>query len=473
MATNSKMLMPAILSISLLTVMASTAVSPALSSIKEAFPDISNTSAKMVLTLPSLVMIPFSLLSGWFSTRMNKKWLVLLGMALYILFGVGGGFVQSFTQLIIVRALFGIAIGILMPLSNTLIFDLVDESKRSKMMGLAGSSNQLGGMLFLSVSGVLTGFSWRYSFGVYALALLSIVMILIWLPSMPPVKQQTSSSRGKGSAMLNWKIFALAFLAMMSSVAFFVVNTDLALYIQQEKTVFSSTVALVPDKETLMEAVQQGQVNDQLVESFNRNGVKISSDAVIKETQPGREWIIQDTQKEYRVAKEKDGLHIYSPLGTSEMAGYALSLMGLPAVIAGFILSFLLKRIGNYLMPAAALIMAVGYYTLGLADSYTMILVAVLFIGLAGGLLSPPMLLLIPKIVSSSARALGIAVMSSSILLGQFVSPLYTQAIALIFGNETFRFRFFMITVTLIVFAVLGTCFILVKSRIQGRTLNK
>ena len=86
---NNKMLMPTILSISLLTVMASTAVSPALSSIKESFAGISDTSAKLVLTLPSLIMIPFSLLSGWLSARMNKKTLVLLGMLLYLIMGVG------------------------------------------------------------------------------------------------------------------------------------------------------------------------------------------------------------------------------------------------------------------------------------------------------------------------------------------------------------------------------------------------
>jgi len=51
----------AILSISLLTVMASAAVSPALARIRQAFSGVDITLIKLALTLPSLVIIPFSL----------------------------------------------------------------------------------------------------------------------------------------------------------------------------------------------------------------------------------------------------------------------------------------------------------------------------------------------------------------------------------------------------------------------------
>ena len=89
-----------------------------------------------------------------------------------------------------------------------------------------------------------------------------------------------------------------------------------------------------------------------------------------------------------------------------------------------------------------------------------MILVSVLFIGLAGGLLSPPMMLLVPKVVQPQARALGIAVMSSSILLGQFMSPLFTQAVSLLCGDDTFRFKFYMISIVLVAFTIVGTIYI-------------
>ena len=73
----SKMLIPSILSISLLTIMAPTAVSPALAAIKEAFPDISATQAKFVLTLPTLVMMPIGLFSARLTQKIDKKKLLL------------------------------------------------------------------------------------------------------------------------------------------------------------------------------------------------------------------------------------------------------------------------------------------------------------------------------------------------------------------------------------------------------------
>ncbi|MDD3741621.1 MAG: MFS transporter, partial [Bacteroidales bacterium] len=171
---DKKMLKPAILSISLLTVMASAAISPALNEIKNAFPGISNTDVKLVLTLPSLIMIPFSLLSGWLSSRFSKKKIVFVGLAIYFIFGIGGGFAQSFNQLLLIRGCLGIAIGLLMPISSSLIFDYFEGNVRNKMMGLSGAVNQIGGMFFLVISGLLASYSWKYSFGVYSMSVVTM-----------------------------------------------------------------------------------------------------------------------------------------------------------------------------------------------------------------------------------------------------------------------------------------------------------
>ena len=149
------------------------------------------------------------------------------------------------------------------------------------------------------------------------------------------------------------------------------------------------------------------------------------------------------------------------------MAGYALSLRGIPSVIAGLILAWLLRRMKYYLVPAAALCMGLGYYLLGLSSSYAMVLIAVSLIGLAGGLITPPLILLVPRTVNSTSLTLAMAVISSSALLGQFVSPLYTQLFSVLFHNDTFRFKFFVITVTLIVLALGGLIYIITHQEKQ------
>lgn len=455
----------AILSISLLTVMAPTAVSPAISSIKDAFPNISNEAAKYVLTLPSLIMIPFSLFSGWLTNRMNVKHILYLGMILYVVLGISGGLVNNFTSLLVIRALFGISIGLLMPLSNSLIFDFISPSQRGKVLGWSGSANQFGGIMFSLASGLLAAYSWRYSFGVYIVALLPLFLVIIGLPSIPSRKKTRKENSGK--THLGPKLFILAFLSMMSSVTFFVVNTDLALFIQEEKNVFSTATPLLESREVLEKLIQQEQVNEAMIDNFSKNGITIDSSYKIKEDIPHQEWRVYNEDKEYRVEKNGNELVVLTSLGTSEMAGYALSLRGIPSVIAGLILAWLLRRMKYYLIPAAALCMGLGYYLLGLSSSYAMVLIAVSLIGLAGGLITPPLILLVPRTVNSTSLTLAMAVISSSALLGQFVSPLYTQLFSVLFHNDTFRFKFFVITVTLTVLALGGLIYIITHQEKQ------
>ena len=228
----SVMLMPAILSVSLLTIMAPTAVAPALAAIKQAFPEITETEAKLVLTLPTLMM-PIGLFAAKLTERFDKKKILLTGMVLFLVFGVGGGFVNDFRLLLAMRVLFGVGIGIMTPLSTSLIFDFVsDVNRRNKLMGIQGSVNQLGGLVFMGLSGVLANISWRYSFLCYAFVLVSLLLVIMFMPSIPPYKAQTASAAGKKK--MSWKIFPLAFFAMMIFVCFFVVNTDLALFMDHE-----------------------------------------------------------------------------------------------------------------------------------------------------------------------------------------------------------------------------------------------
>lgn len=55
---------PTILSVSMLTVMAGAAISPAIASIAGAYSNASTDVIKLVVTLPSLMVVPFALISG-------------------------------------------------------------------------------------------------------------------------------------------------------------------------------------------------------------------------------------------------------------------------------------------------------------------------------------------------------------------------------------------------------------------------
>lgn len=376
----SKMLIPSILSVSLLTIMAPTAISPALAAIKEAFPDISDTQAKLVLTLPTLVMMPIGLFSAKLTARIDKKKLLLTGMVLFLVFGVAGGLVSNFRLLLLMRVFFGLGLGIMTPLSTSLIFDFApDTGKRSKLLGIQGASNQLGGLIFMSLSGILASISWRYSFLTYAFVIVSIVLTSLFMPSIPPYKTGAASNAVKRK--MSKKIFILAFFALMIFSCYFVINTDLALFMDVE--------------------------------------------------------------------------HI----GNARECGYALSLMRIPAIVAGILLAWIMRNLKDWTMPFATVIMAAGYLVIAYADSYGILMLGCLIVGLGGGFALPPISLYLPRIVTPRQRTLGVAIIMSVAQLGQFISPYYINIFVSGGTGEALRMRFVVSAITTIVIGFLVLAF--------------
>ncbi|MBU3837090.1 MAG: MFS transporter [Candidatus Phocaeicola faecigallinarum] len=389
----SKMLIPSILSVSLLTIMAPTAISPALAAIKDAFPGISATQAKLVLTLPTLVMMPMGLLSARLTTRFDKKKLLLIGMALFLVFGVAGGFVSNFKLLLLMRVLFGLGLGIMTPLSTSLIFDFApDTNKRSKLLGIQGASNQLGGLVFMSLSGILASISWRYSFLTYAFVIVSMILTFLFMPSIPPYKADEKSVGNMKNKKMSKKILVLAFFAMMIFACYFVINTDLALFMDVER------------------------------------------------------------------------------IGDAKECGYALSLMRIPAIIAGIMLAWIMRNLKDWTMPFATLIMASGYLIIAYSHSYDILMIGCLIVGLGGGFALPPISLYLPRIVTPRQRTLGVAIIMSVAQLGQFISPYYINIFVNGSTGDELRMRYVVsaITTVIIGFSVLVFTYTLPKKPLEN-----
>lgn len=452
---NTRLLKVTILSVSLLTIMASAAISPALARIGIAFPEAPKTLVKLVLTLPSLVMIPFSLLSGWLSLRMNRKALLLCGLAIYLAAGVGAGFATSIAQLLVIRGVFGAGLGLIMPLSTTLIADFFAEEERQKMMGLSGAVTNIGGVLFLTASGWLACLSWRWSFAVYALALVSLLLAIVGLPAAAPrpVAEAPAVKAKPGRAVLG-----IAALAVLLMVAFYTVPTNLALFISHEETVFSAAQPLFQDREELARALEQGNVNSPTcVAAFAANGIKLSPAASLGELEKGQAWRIQDGEHKYVVKRAGESLAVHKErLGQPTAAGNALALMSLSGVLSGLLLARLMKWLKRFCVPVALFVMAGGFLLLAQARSLPQVFVAVPFIGFSAGLLMPSVLLSVARTVAGPGRALAMAVVSSAVYLGQFLSPPLLDAAAKLAGHDSFPFRFALVAAGLALAAVVA-----------------
>lgn len=188
-------LKPAILSLSLVTVMAGAAVAPALGGISSFYNSVNPLYIKMILTIPGLFIIMTNLMFSRLTKNMTTKKIALTGLLLYLVGGCGAGFTNSIWILLLFRAVLGVGVGLLMPLSTGLISYYFDKNEQSKLMGYSAAMNNLGGVIAMSLSGYLATLNWRYSFSVYLLGLIAMVLVATTLPNAVIKGRNTRFSR--------------------------------------------------------------------------------------------------------------------------------------------------------------------------------------------------------------------------------------------------------------------------------------
>ena len=173
------MLKPTIIPIAMATVMAGAAISPALGLIAQHFSEADPVLIKLILTAPSLTVIPFSFISSYLTRRIPKRSIVLIGITIYVLAGAGAQFADNIWLLLILRFVLGAGIDLVMPLSFTLISDHFHGEERARMMGYNTAFSNIGGIVTMLVAGFLASFSWRMPFNVYLLGVVILSLSIL------------------------------------------------------------------------------------------------------------------------------------------------------------------------------------------------------------------------------------------------------------------------------------------------------
>lgn len=214
---RGKGLAVSILSLSLLTVMAGAAVAPALGVIQAYFSGTSQTVVQLIISIPALFIVITNLCFPALSRRFSTKTLVLGGLLLYTVGGCAAGLFDQIALVLVMRALVGVGVGILMPLSTGLLTFYYPPERQAALMGYASAMNQMGGVIATLLAGLLSQLNWRASFLVYLLGLLSIVLCLGFLPSdRLDQPQHAEEASAAGSPFRTYFVYILAMFLLMS-----------------------------------------------------------------------------------------------------------------------------------------------------------------------------------------------------------------------------------------------------------------
>lgn len=233
------LLSTAILSMSLLTVMAGAAIAPALGVIQEHFKASDPVLIQMLVSVPAVSII---FTTYWFPNmckRFTSRFLVLFSLLLYVVAGTAAFFIRDLYVILLLRALLGVSVGIMMPLSTGLLAFYFDADKQAKLMGLSSSMNYLGGVIATLIAGALANIHWNYSFLVYLMGLMALVLCMFYLPSSKlPVRPGKTFSI---SSMKRYGKYLAGMLLVMP--VFFIYPTNFALLAVQDHTISPWTVA--------------------------------------------------------------------------------------------------------------------------------------------------------------------------------------------------------------------------------------
>ena len=135
--------------------------------------------AMAAFTAPAVVLAP---LFGMIADLRGRRWILIFGLALFGLAGSLAGLMPSYSWLLALRALQGVGMSALSPLTIVLISDLVPENREIHSQGHKVVIDRLAMILLPIVGGVLAGISWRAAFAPFFLTVPLAIAAFLWMP---------------------------------------------------------------------------------------------------------------------------------------------------------------------------------------------------------------------------------------------------------------------------------------------------
>ena len=192
----------AIWSVSAVTSLPGLAVSPILEDLSRIFPSASQLEVQMLTSLPSLLIIPFVLVSGWLSARGESLKLLAVGLAIFFVSGAICIFAKDIRLLIVAGCIMGAGAGIAVPFSTGLVVRYFTGDSRVRQLGISSAVNNLSLVVATAVVGWIATRDWHLAFTVYLLPAVSLVLLLALRGAKPAPEPEESDQLRQSK--INW-----------------------------------------------------------------------------------------------------------------------------------------------------------------------------------------------------------------------------------------------------------------------------
>ncbi len=169
---------------------------------------------------------------GRLSDRLDsRKPFVLAGFAGFVVLAVACAEIDTFEQLLIIRAAQGIMVGVMVPAILAMLAQVSTPYNRGRSIGIYSTIRSIGPAAGPAVGGIIAG-AWGYSAGFYACAVLGLVSLLL----VNSIVKETHETRGRGigknktDRTSNGEIKLFVYATFTTMLAIMIVATLLPVY---------------------------------------------------------------------------------------------------------------------------------------------------------------------------------------------------------------------------------------------------
>lgn len=162
----------------MMILMGGAAVAPALPLISAAFPDASDASISLIVTLPALAIAITGFFIGVLSDKIGKIRVLAASVAIFTIAGTSGFYLNSIPAILVGRFILGIGIAGIICTTSALIVCYYDGVTRARILGYQAAAMGVGVLILETSGGLLAGISWRAAFLIYLLGVIIFAGIL-------------------------------------------------------------------------------------------------------------------------------------------------------------------------------------------------------------------------------------------------------------------------------------------------------
>ena len=237
-------------------------VNPIVANLYEVFADSPEWLINLGITGPALVGLPFGFIAGVLCDRIDKKWVMVIGFAIFVISACCGALITNIYYFVALRlCATGIGWGITNTAALAILADLfTDEDEHGKYVGWYNTVMSLLGAGMAAVAGMLAaGGTWQSAFSTYLISIPVLIMLIVFLPSFKPkAKAADSDDSAAGEAVPSgwWtKLIPLTVQVFFAALCYFVMLYMIALFVADAGAGDEAFIGMLASAGTIATAV--------------------------------------------------------------------------------------------------------------------------------------------------------------------------------------------------------------------------